>query len=267
MIDLEIQNKLRKRYNDEGTPLRKHQLKMLQILIYIDKLCKENNIQYWLSSGTCLGAVRHSGFIPWDDDVDIEMMREDFLKFQKCFTENEKYLLQTHNNDRYYYSPFHKVREKNSAIYDSLYKYRGVFVDVFCMEYVNLHVSQSFEIANRVLNKLYNKSKTSIENRISFKYYSALFLFAKNVFFLLIKVARVINIMLPNKQLRHTIGAGWPKNIRVKEEILPLTTIAFEGYEFPVPGNYDSYLSHMYGDYMSIPSEDKINPPHVQYLD
>lgn len=267
MIDPEIQVELRKKYNEEGTPLRKHQLKMLEILIYIDKLCKENNIQYWLSSGTCLGAVRHGGFIPWDDDVDIEMMREDFIKFQKCFIESEKYILQTHNNDRFYYSPFHKVREKNSSIYDSLYKYKGVFVDVFCMEYVNLYISQSFEIANRVLNKVYNKTKNSIETTISFKFYSALFLLLKFTFFLLIKVARVINTLLPNKMLRHTIGCGWPKNIRVKDEIFPLTSIKFEGYDFPVPGNYDSYLSHMYGDYMSIPTDDKINPPHVQYFD
>ena len=71
MIDQEIQAKLREKFNPDGSMLRKQQLRMLEILLYIDKVCKENNINYWLSSGTLLGAVRHGGFIPWDDDLDI----------------------------------------------------------------------------------------------------------------------------------------------------------------------------------------------------
>lgn len=65
-------------FNKEGTILRKHQLRMLDMLSYIDTICRENNIKYWLAGGTLLGAVRHQGFIPWDDDVDIELFKEDF---------------------------------------------------------------------------------------------------------------------------------------------------------------------------------------------
>lgn len=83
MIDIELQKKLRAEYNPDGSLLRRQQMRMLEILLHIDKICKENNIPYWLSSGTLLGAVRHEGFIPWDDDVDIEMMREDYLRFEK----------------------------------------------------------------------------------------------------------------------------------------------------------------------------------------
>ncbi len=77
MISESQQKYYREKYNPDGSRLRCLQLGMLEILKYIDKVCSENNISYWLSSGTCLGAVRHGGFIPWDDDVDIEMLRPD----------------------------------------------------------------------------------------------------------------------------------------------------------------------------------------------
>lgn len=80
MITDTLQNELRERYNPDGSILRKQQLRMLEMLQYIDFVCKKHNIRYWLCSGTLLGAVRHGGFIPWDDDVDIEMLREDYKR-------------------------------------------------------------------------------------------------------------------------------------------------------------------------------------------
>ena len=99
MIDLKLQDELRVKYNPEGSELRALQMRLIEMLDFIDDLCKKNDIKYWLSSGTCLGAVRHGGFIPWDDDLDIEMMREDFLKFEKVFKETGKYALQTSSTD------------------------------------------------------------------------------------------------------------------------------------------------------------------------
>jgi hypothetical protein len=68
---------LRERYNPEGSLLRRQQTRMLEILLEVDRICQKHDIRYWLSSGTLIGALRHDGFIPWDDDLDIEMMRED----------------------------------------------------------------------------------------------------------------------------------------------------------------------------------------------
>lgn len=90
-------DELRQRYNPEGSLLRRHQLRMLEILKEIDRICQKHRIDYWLSSGTLLGAVRHGGFIPWDDDLDIEMERKDYLRLLQLLPEelNDAYLLQT----------------------------------------------------------------------------------------------------------------------------------------------------------------------------
>ena len=71
------------KYNGEGTILRKAQLRMLDMLIEVDKICRKYNIQYWLDFGTLLGAVRHQGFIPWDDDLDICVLRKDYKRLRK----------------------------------------------------------------------------------------------------------------------------------------------------------------------------------------
>ena len=83
MIDESIQQKLRAKYNPDGSTLRRAQLRMLDILKFIDKVCRDNGLKYWLEGGTLLGAVRHGGFIPWDDDTDIAMTREDSMKLVK----------------------------------------------------------------------------------------------------------------------------------------------------------------------------------------
>ena len=74
---------LRARFNPDGSMLRRQQMRMLEILLEVDKICKKHDIRYWLSSGTLIGAMRHNGFIPWDDDLDIEMMRADYLRLMK----------------------------------------------------------------------------------------------------------------------------------------------------------------------------------------
>ena len=104
MITDTLQNELRERYNPDGSILRKQQLRMLEMLQYIDFVCKKHNIRYWLCSGTLLGAVRHGGFIPWDDDVDIEMLREDYKRLVRILKKDidSRYALQTHSTDANY---------------------------------------------------------------------------------------------------------------------------------------------------------------------
>ena len=99
-----MEGDLRQRFNPEGSVLRQHQLRMLELLKVIDCICKKHDIPYWLSSGTLIGAARHKGFIPWDDDLDIEMMREDYLRLIKILPEElpDNLALQTHETDPNY---------------------------------------------------------------------------------------------------------------------------------------------------------------------
>ena len=78
-----MDSELRKRFNPDGSLLRRQQLRMLELLEVIDVICRKHQIPYWLSSGTLIGAARHKGFIPWDDDLDIEMLRSDYLRLLK----------------------------------------------------------------------------------------------------------------------------------------------------------------------------------------
>ncbi|MBR2061575.1 MAG: LicD family protein, partial [Tidjanibacter sp.] len=76
-------NALRARYNPDGSALRRDQLELLRMLQVVAEICQKHNISWWLSSGTLLGAARHGGFIPWDDDMDIVLLRKDYKRLAK----------------------------------------------------------------------------------------------------------------------------------------------------------------------------------------
>lgn len=252
MISEELQIELRKKYNPDGSELRLLQKHLLILLDHFDKICKENNIRYWLSSGTCLGAVRHEGFIPWDDDIDVEMLREDYLKFVDVFVPDEDFILQTYKNDLYYTEPFPKLRLKKTYVNEGrltpLYLNKGVFLDIFVMEESTFFVAKFCHLVLGTLRHLsYHMSSSNTIHNLLFK-------ILKKMSFQIIDMMRKINSMLKNGKLRHTIGTGVVKNIRKKEEIFPLSNALFEGKEYPIPGKANLYLKRMFGNYMEIPS-------------
>lgn len=260
MISDEQQAELRNRFNPDGTTLRKMQLKMVDMLKYFDDICKQHDIKYWLSSGTLLGAVRHGGFIPWDDDLDVEMLSEDYKKMCEVFSaiQHDDYVLQTHDTDPYFYRPCAKLRDKHSYIedyycYDLNFKYRGIFIDVFCLEPGSLgklvRITGGFE--NKVLYKLATIKNRTLRNVLS-----------KPLYFTLTNVVYPILSFISRKcsdgrTYSHRMGMGFAK-LRYAEDLYPLTTVEFEGYTFPAPANTDNYLRKIYGDYMKLPNLDKV---------
>ena len=125
-----MDSELRKRFNPDGSLLRRQQLRMLELLEVIDVICRKHQIPYWLSSGTLIGAARHKGFIPWDDDLDIEMLRSDYLRLLKVLPQElpDNLALQTNETDPNYIFIYGKLRDKDSHLeetnsYDRIFYY------------------------------------------------------------------------------------------------------------------------------------------------
>lgn len=248
-------------YNPEGSELRKLQLKMLEILETVTSIADKHNIPYWLSGGTLLGAMRHGGFIPWDDDIDIELLLPDYKKLLQKLSEElpDTFYLQT-PKDKGYRLLFTKVRDRNSTVHeedDELDRYteKGLYIDIFPEE-------RSYKRLKSFVDFFYGRGYRRIKRGKPFhsaqyfmEYFSSLLFFYP--FGVLLKyIARgICSITKPNHIL-HSYGIGNTTNHHASY-ILPTSTIKFEGKTFSAPGNPDAYLSKQYGDYMTIPPKEK----------
>lgn len=266
MIDQNTQKKLRQKFSPDGSSLRNSQMRMLEMLKHVDRICKENNITYWLSSGTCLGSVRHGGFIPWDDDVDIEMTLDDYKKFVKIINSSENhgdYIVQTALNDPYYFLPFGKFRDLNSEIHechgnDHLYKFRGYYIDIFPIE----------PAGSKILHKLMSWILSYIgyfTQKKIIPIFISKTIFYKVIFRAISVVNRKVLSLKKNNRYRHVLGHGCPK-LRMMNEIFPLKLMKFENYWFPIPSNPDAYLKRFYGDYNKLPSLEEIHIHTVEAI-
>ena len=255
-------SELRERFNPDGSPLRQMQLRMVDIIKDIDILCAAHGLRYWLSSGTLLGAVRHGGFIPWDDDVDLEMPLSDYKKFLEIAArELPPYLaLQTHSTDKYYFFPYTKVRDLRSHLsevtgIDRHYKYRGIFVDIFATKPCNKHLQWlSYKIQ---LNCLIRPAKY-IKAKWFHTFLIGIYHLANGTYKLFAQIDRILG----SKERRLVYGCAYNNPYRPDDVIYPLKKIGFEGLELPCPNDNDGYLRNMFGDYMRLPDLDKV-PIHA----
>lgn len=248
--------------------LRKAQLLMLNALLNINEICEENDIDYWLDWGTLLGAVRHQGFIPWDDDIDLAMPRNDYNKFINIASNllNDDLFLQTVNNDPFYPKrtiPC-KIRidntfilEKEDVIYgtenDTLY-HRGIFIDIFPIDEFtdkNFKYKRAFSVPYYLKTiSQFNKSKNKKRYYVSRIFKLLPWSYLENIKNKLIKTnGDFFGYGIESPNLNHKFK---------KTDIYPLKKLKFEGYEFSVPNKYNTYLIELYGgDFMDIPPVDK----------
>ncbi len=227
--------------------LRDIQLSALRLLLEVDYICKQNKIKYWIDFGTLLGAVRHKGFIPWDDDIDICMMREDYEKFEKIFDaskKNEDLFLNT-PSDENKFSHILKVHHK---------KVPTIFVDIFPCDYYlkELNTDEKISLHNKILHlkkHLYKKSPKNEEEKAQY---------TKEL--LSVRDKYIYENKKPDLSKNPAIFWGidynhlWPRCVFDYETIFPLSEIEFEGRKFPCPAQTDIYLTTVYRDYMSLPS-------------
>lgn len=257
---------------EEITDIKEVQKIALGILKHIDKICKENNIQYYLAGGTLLGAIRHKGFIPWDDDIDIFMLRPDYERFLKIMdnTKHEQYKCLHYGKDypNYIYR-FAKVVDLNTKVQESTlisHEDMGVFVDVFPIDGINIKKWKKPIRKTTILAKFIEVSActTIPKTKSKLKYIIKKILRCYTKVFgwkyWLNKHEQYIKKFhnLDNYEHRYPFSGCYKfKDIMPKELYDDIIEVEFEGYKFPAFRNYDYYLSSLYGDYMTPPPPEK----------
>lgn len=262
----------------EHPSLREIQKIELGILIKFDEICRNNNLTYFLDSGTALGAVRHGGFIPWDDDIDVGMPRRDYEIFMKIGQSQlgDKYFLQNRKTDPNCPFTFSKIRKNNTTFMEwnkrNIKMHHGIFIDVFPYDKLpddsdltNEYIKSCKKLYNRLLTRMIpDRSKMPVKG---FKWFwVAVLRRLKHYIYKVFSVEKLdkeINEYF-TKYNDENIYDGFStchcfsnKIILPNNILYPPKEMNFEGYKFFVPYNYDLYLKKIYGDYMKLPPENE----------
>ena len=263
----------------ELTPeqFRKMQLVELDILKEFDRVCRKNNINYVMIAGTMLGAIRHKGFIPWDDDIDVAMLREDYEKFKKtCLDDlnSDICYFQDHTTDPEYRWGHAKLRRTGTTFVrvgqEHLKCKTGIFIDVFAMDDVPktipMPLVQDFRCfclrkilwseVGRVNTKGFWKVWLTLLSKIPVEWvFKRLNHYAKKSKNSSSNGVRLLTFPASgNRYNKHPLKEryGLPK-----KWFLERAEYEFEGYKFYGPKDYDGFLSFVFNDYMKLPPEEK----------
>lgn len=260
--------------------LRDVQIIELNILKYIRTVCERNELRYFLAGGTLLGAVRHKGFIPWDNDLDISMPRPDYEALLKVFDaeakrDNVPYELLAISNTKRYCCPFIKVVDDRTILKDGVHqKYKGgsmgVFVDIFPIDGIasnqKKNVRQVLHIRNKCINLGLSFAKF---DNLNFKEKLMLLMYKfiyglRNREKLLRNMQKSLekNDFYTSQYIMSTFGMRGEKEVILQQYFADEIKIQFEDDLFSAPIGYAEYLTQMYGDYMQMPPVEKRVAPH-----
>lgn len=240
----------------------------LNILADIAQFCEKNNLRYFLSGGSMLGAVRHHGFIPWDDDIDINMPRPDYNRFIHEY-QHPYYDVCCWDLDKNYLCTFAKVSDKRTILEENgkFGRKVGVNVDIFPVDglpkgdiNVNRTVSRMKALWGLVVcATVIDITKRSTIKKIEITLMRAFYkLFPLQSYFtgLAIKTAQKYPFDNSNKVAVLVWGYG-KKEVIMRSTAEEYIESDFENYKFYIPRNYDEYLRNLYGDYMKLPPENE----------
>lgn len=254
--------------------LHKVQQCELEILKEVDRICRRHKIRYFAIGGTALGAVRHHGFIPWDDDIDIAMPRKDYKHF---LTVAEKELPKTYFIQNFYTEPdtpfyFTKIRKKDTQFVEYYLRdakiHQGIFIDIFPFDHVPTAsvLRKAHFIWCRFLYQMFlAKSLTTAcstrfarkrnwKERIRIVLHLLLTPVPKKILFYVLDESVQLFNRRPSEEISHIVR----KRLRVSiRDLYPRSFYPFENMRIPLPAETDKYLSGQFGDYMTLPPEDK----------
>lgn len=253
----------------------------LQILIEIDRICRENSINYSIAFGTLIGAIRHKGFIPWDDDIDIMMERDEYNKFCSVVENrlDKKFYFVTFENCKKYALPFAKVMAK-----DTLYSEmstggngapKGIWVDIFPVDKTSEEYKErvnQYSTAQKIKGRLFCIANYSFgKSGLSLVLYRArklLYLFDTHEK-LVVKYNANASLYCGMNNCKKLVclgdNIGVEKGTYEKKWFSEYIEIEFENHSFMCIKYYDEFLKHIYGDYMKLPPLEEQAPHH--YVD
>lgn len=249
--------------------LRKLQMIELEMLIEVDRICKKCNIKYNIIAGTLLGAVRHGGFIPWDDDADVALLRPEYERFREaCKTEldHSRFYFQDNRNTKGYRWGYGKLRRKGTLFLREHQEHmpyeQGVFIDIFPLDNIpdnylmrwihNIHCfcvrkilwsEVGKHICNNLLIRIWYRMLSNIPEELIFFHFDR---FIKKSNRKPTKMVRMLMFPSPNKELGYY--RKWYEEGCI---------VRFEGHDFRGMKDSEEYLSFTYGNYMELPPVEK----------
>lgn len=263
--------------------IKEIQEKLLETLIYFSEFCNNNNLKFVLAGGTCLGAARHQGMIPWDDDVDVFMLRDDYEKLEELwqkYADTEKFSYVRSDNKINIHHAATEIKNNNTTFINYNNEdndiNHGLMIDIIPLDDIAINpISRALQIVNALLFCCFNFQRLP-EHKSKLTYY-------------LTKIALNV-IRSPERRYKiwkkcetRMIKLGEKSNGEVASFIEGLTIIRqrfpkewfdnpkylmFEGYSMPVPADYDAWLTVSYGDYMTPPKvEDRILRHNIKFWD
>ena len=248
---------------------RLHQVQV-DILDEIVRICKKHGLQYFLIGGTLLGAVRHKGFIPWDDDLDIGMLRDDYERFlELCETElDDAYLLDCYKTNPKYSLPFAKIRRKGTVYEEEALSQiegipKGIWVDIFPLDNVRrkggfgqaIQATVVSLLSGFVLVEQRGHRPRTLKGRVARRVLSILGV--EMSFRWLEKAMTFWNKSNTDFLVNLSSHYGYKKETFHKCKFFPPQKLEFEGSLYDVPNDYDHILTTVFGDYMTPPPKNQ----------
>ncbi len=255
------------RQYDDKTLEELHKVE-IELLDEFVRICDKYKLTYYLSGGTLLGAVRHKGFIPWDDDIDVSMFRRDYDKFIEVAQKeiNSKYYLDSFETNKDYYLPFAKIK-KNNTIFDeeestNLLHHKGIYIDIFPLDNVkNNHKLGKVRalFVRTIVETMFYKLK--IRSLKIVKHPILVFILSLLSKRSLMKWQKHLLTKNKNDSSMYVCAlAGsyaYEKELTLRSNFYPPKKVMFEGKEYNGMNDNDIYLSRLYGDYMKLPPKEK----------